>query len=357
MSSVIAPVATIDKIEPHPNADRLKLATVLGWQTVIPIDSSWKEGDICVFVPPDCLLPSKWAEHWGVTKFLAKNNRVRRINLRGEASYGFIQQIPDDMSVTIGDNLSDELGLGKYYPPPPKCNGGPNQGKGVRTHPLVQKYTNIESIRNFPFILEVGEEVVITEKIHGSNVKIGLVNGEEVASSMKVQRAKPEHEGESPDELVKANRYWGPWFAPGIKDLIYSIYESCKQPAQILLYGEVYGSGIQKGFMYGLDQDKQGFLSFDILVQGHYLGWEEFHELCTTFGVGTPTILYRGPFIDLAHIKTICDGNTSLGGDHVREGGVIRPVVERRAEKGNRVCFKYRTDRYLTGKFADSQDI
>ncbi|GLV56144.1 hypothetical protein KDH_29870 [Dictyobacter sp. S3.2.2.5] len=35
MSTLIVPVAVIEKITPHSNADALELAQVLGWQLVI----------------------------------------------------------------------------------------------------------------------------------------------------------------------------------------------------------------------------------------------------------------------------------------------------------------------------------
>jgi hypothetical protein len=36
MSTVVVTTRTIAEIKPHPNADRLELAVVGGWQTVVP---------------------------------------------------------------------------------------------------------------------------------------------------------------------------------------------------------------------------------------------------------------------------------------------------------------------------------
>ena len=46
-------------------------------------------------------------------------------------------------------------------------------------------YTEIENIRNFPDVLQPGEEVVITEKLHGKNCRLGLIRvpGEAVTPS------------------------------------------------------------------------------------------------------------------------------------------------------------------------------
>ena len=36
-------------------------------------------------------------------------------------------------------------------------------------------YTEVENVRNFPDVLKPGEEVMITEKLHGKNCRLGLV--------------------------------------------------------------------------------------------------------------------------------------------------------------------------------------
>ncbi len=70
MSSVIANVVEIEEVQPHPNADRLFLARVKGWQAVIRKreDGSpeFAPGERVVFIPPDSTLPREMAERLGV---------------------------------------------------------------------------------------------------------------------------------------------------------------------------------------------------------------------------------------------------------------------------------------------------
>ena len=62
MSSLIAPVAQIEQIEPHPNADRLELATVLGWQMIIP-KGQYQVGSKIVYIPIDTIVPQELSDN------------------------------------------------------------------------------------------------------------------------------------------------------------------------------------------------------------------------------------------------------------------------------------------------------
>ena len=70
MSSVIANVVEIETVLPHPNADRLFLARIKGWQAVIrKLEDGSPEfapGERVVFIPPDSTLPREMAERIGV---------------------------------------------------------------------------------------------------------------------------------------------------------------------------------------------------------------------------------------------------------------------------------------------------
>ena len=62
MSKLIVEVCRVGAVEPHPNADRLAICTVKGWKTIIKYDpetktAQFKEGDLCVYFPPDSVLP------------------------------------------------------------------------------------------------------------------------------------------------------------------------------------------------------------------------------------------------------------------------------------------------------------
>ena len=111
MSSLIVEVSRVDRVDPHPNADRMCVCTVKGWRVCAGRDpeagrNQFEPGDLCVYVPPDAVLPPALAERLGVTKYLGSlplgpdgnrlpGGRVRVARLRGEPSYGLILK-PDD---------------------------------------------------------------------------------------------------------------------------------------------------------------------------------------------------------------------------------------------------------------------
>src|SRR2546426_5551608 len=107
MSSVIVEVVRIEAIRPHTNADKLFLAQIKGWQTVIrKLDNGAPEfqaGDCVVYIPPDSTLPRELAVRLGVESYLSEKINlagerelvVRRGGLRGEPYFGVVDR-PED---------------------------------------------------------------------------------------------------------------------------------------------------------------------------------------------------------------------------------------------------------------------
>jgi hypothetical protein len=124
---------------------------------------------------------------------------------------------------------------------------------------------------------------------------------------------------------------------------------------QAILYGEVYGQGIQ-AYTYGAK--RLNFRAFDLMLDGIYVNYPIFKSWCEKHQVEQVPLIYEGAFsLDL--IKEFSDGNSLIGGTHGREGVVIKPIVERSDPKSGRVILKYIGDRYLFGKVAeqDTTDV
>jgi RNA ligase (TIGR02306 family) len=341
MSSVIVEVVEIEEIRPHPNADRLFLAQIRGWQTVIRKleDGSpeFRKGERVVYIPPDSTLPRDLATRLGVVNYLSekvnaagdKELVVRRVRLRGEPSYGFTIR-PDDANWPVGTDVKEHYGVGKFMPPV-KFDAGDTE----RAHPLFERYTDIENLRNFPAVIAEGEEVVITEKIHGTNTRIGAIEGVLLAGSHGLQRKRPE-----PDKLA-TSLYWFPSTLTTVMSLLNSLKDRRKQ---VILYGEVYGSRVQK-LHYG-KKAGLGFAAFDLLVDGRYVDHDEFKGLCDQHGVETVPVLGRGPY-SLELVRSLSRGRTTLPDTHIREGVVVKPTKERFDPVIGRVILKYLSDDYL----------
>lgn len=91
MSTFKVEVVRIDEVRPHPNADRLSLARVRGFQVVTERDL-YTEGDFAVYLPEQAVLPPLLLRALGVEDKLAgkEKNRVKTIRLRGELSQGML---------------------------------------------------------------------------------------------------------------------------------------------------------------------------------------------------------------------------------------------------------------------------
>ena len=326
-SSLVVPVTTIDAIAPHPGADRLEIARVLGWQVVVP-KGRHRAGDKVVYFPPDAIVPQEHSDRFGVTQYLQKG-RVKCARLRGEPSFGFLVA-PDDPQVPVGANLASHYGVTKYEPPV-----RPTAGDAEADDPMFPRYTDIENFRNFPDALVPGETVVLTEKVHGTNCRVGIIDGERMAGSMGVRRKAP------PPEELRRSTYWMPFSSNAVTSLL---EDFAARHRQVVLFGEVFGRGIQS-FHYGF-RSELGFAAFDLLVDGSYLDWPDLKEVLAKFAVPAVPVLFEGP-LDVEVVKLHSAGKTTFGDEHIREGLVIRPLRERTDPRFGRVVLKYLGDAWL----------
>ncbi len=166
------------KLTSHPNADTLSLVMVGDFQCAVRTED-WKDGDLAVYIPPDSIVPE--------TKdfeFLGKHRRIKARKLRGEWSVGLLIPAPD--GVKIGDDCMEQLGI-VHYEPQVSGNfktGGDNvslpKPKETSKSGLFTPVYDVLNFRKYSKLFSHGEEVIVTEKIHGcvnSHARISLPNG------------------------------------------------------------------------------------------------------------------------------------------------------------------------------------
>jgi RNA ligase (TIGR02306 family) len=350
MSTIKVEVTRINDVRPHSNADALELATVGGWQMCVK-KGVYHNGDPIVYFEQGTVLPREVADRLGVTQYLSEKldingDRVlviHRVKLRGEPSFGLV--IEPEPGMTVGQDVADFYGAAKFFPPVRT-----QAGDSVANDPRFPAYTDIENMRSYPDVIAEGEEVVATEKLHGTNDRVGfvtnVVSGQRemvlMAGSRTLRRKEPVDA-----EAMRSNTYWFPLTLPPVQNLLNALFVEGHN--QAVLYGEVFGSGIQS-YTYG--QKTLAFRAFDLLIDGKFLDYDDFVARCTHYGIETVPLVYRGGFA-LATIKALSDGDSLIGGKHGREGVVVKPVRERQDVKIGRVILKYIGDGYLFGKAAE----
>ena len=338
MSTVQITITTIDSISDHSNADALELAQIGGWQCVVP-KGEYQKGDKIVYFPPDTLLPTKWTDHFGVTKYCPPSNgmqRIHRTRLRGEPSFGLVVKPEKDWPV---DTDVTEYYEAEKYEPPVKVSLG---GNAAPEDPTVPKYTDIENLRKYTRVFTYGEEVIATEKIHGTNVRIAKVNGVRKAGSRKHMRGEPENYNSSP--------YWFPWSIPEIKAMLDGLSE---EHNEVVVYGETFGriQSLRYNCPNGMD-----FRVFDIMINGKWVDYDNCVAICEKYGVKMVPLIARTPY-SLEAIAKLSEGQTKVNdAEHFREGVVVKPVHERIDPKIGRVILKYISDTYLMSKHGMKHD-
>ena len=331
MSEFFVEAVSIGKIGKHPNADSLSITQVRGRYPVIIKTGAFQPGDTAIHIPPDALVPVDRPE-FAFLADKAKNGlyRVKFSKLRGVPSYGFLVPVPAGESVVVGQDVREMLGVTKYDPGPCYQLGSAIAGEhlSIPQEGVVPHY-DIEGLRKYEGLLAAGEDVVATEKIHGSNARFVYLDGALYCGSRT---------------RFRKNSVWNRMAEK------YSLEAVLSRHPGLVLYGEVYGSGIQD-LAYGL-KDEQRAVFFDVYDarRGVWFNTAQFEEFCANHGLPTVPVLYRGPF-DLERMYELAEGTTVLGGGcHVREGVVIKPVEERWDQQIGRVFVKLVGEGYLLRK-------
>ena len=324
MSAFSVPVVRLGPVTRHPNADTLSLTEVRGCPVVLRT-GSFAEGDLAVYVPVDAVIDTTVP----ALAFLAVEGktsvRIRAKRLRGTFSMGLLVAPPD--GAAEGDDLAEQLRVCKYEEPEPVSMAG-EQAKAPAL--LVPTY-ELEAWRHYgPTLFDAGEEVVVTEKLHGTNGRFVVdAEGRLHVGSHRTWK------------LVDGTTVWARVAEQ------YGLREKLGRHPGLVFFGEVYGSGVQD-MTYGHTGGKLSLAFFDVFDSrtGDYLSHGAAETLLDDLTLPTVPVLYRGP-LDVALLSRLAEEDSVHGG--IREGVVVRPVVER-VSMAVRCTLKVVSERYLLRK-------
>lgn len=315
------------KLELHPNADSLSLVKIGDFQCAVRTED-WKDGDLAVFIPPDSVVPDTKE-----FEFLGKHRRIKARKLRGEWSVGLL--IPASDGAKVGDDCMEQLGIVHYEPPITITGNFSTGGENVKPPRVSERSTgglftpvyDVLNFRKYSSRFEAGEEVIVTEKIHGANARFVCIDDVIFCGSRKFWKK------EDPNNLwwkvFNQQTALGAWL---------------RHNQNLVVYGEVFGQ--VQSLKYGALNGQIFFAAFDILRGGQWLDFDEAHKI----GAPLPWVplVYRGPF-NKEKILAFAEGDSIWpSAQNTREGVVVKPIHERTDSHIGRVQLKIVGNRYLS---------
>lgn len=248
----LASVQIVEAVDPHPNADRLELITVLGWQ-VCEVKGALKVGDRVVYCEIDSLLPTNavWLPEAIKDRVSNKGDEwyhVKTIKLRGEISQGLIlpltlalqavlygSQIYDGV---IGEDVTRELGIRKYETSQESLSrigiaGAVSGQQKFPTH-LVDK-TDETRVQSAPKLFHqlLGQPYYATVKMDGTSVTFVRSDVGLLVCSRNLIQPKPDNERECKYHAMAAK---------------YNLDDILSAYPHLAVQGEICGPNIQKNW-------------------------------------------------------------------------------------------------------------
>jgi RNA ligase (TIGR02306 family) len=374
MSKFDVKVREIAAIEVHPNAEKLELAVIEDYRAVVK-KGEFKAGDLVVYLPEAAVLPefvlrtlNLWNKATGMGMCAGETgDRIKVLTLRGFMSQGIpypLSYLPDHplgsgwylqdaesglWPVQKGDDVAGLLCVTKHIPEVPADLVG--EVMPVGRH-LIPDF-DIEDLKKYPRMLQDGEMVAITEKLHGIMTgAILLPESDAIAGQRFFVFSKGlGYEGLAfvDDEANKGNVYLQMAHRYKLKDKLELLAQRLGVfDVPVFLVGETFGIGVQD---LGYDT-KPDYRSFAIGTgyRGRevYQAYEAALEHAKALGLTWVPELYRGPY-SVAIVNQVISGKETLTGkeSNIREGGVIEPLIPRQAPEIGRVILKAISPAYL----------
>jgi RNA ligase (TIGR02306 family) len=364
MSEFHVNVVRLTNVVKHPQADSLYIARIHGGYPVIfkgkEFGGSFSEGDLAVYIPVDSMVPAtkEWA--WlsppveqllpGGEKVMVapevpreKDRRVRAKRLRGVFSMGMLGVPPE--GTVEGQDVAELMGVTKYEEPEEVISASRTDGFQVPQPRLkmMPSVYDIEGFRRYPNAFKLGEEYVVTEKLHGQNARF-VHDGEKL------------HVGSRTRWLTTEQRHT--WSDVATR---YELERKLAECPGVVFFGETYGNNgdMPYGVSRGVTGDELRFFDAWDSNEGRFIDHDRFVAICKTLGLMMVPELARGTWQagDFERLAPIAEGKTTLPGGHVREGFVIKPLTERCVERddgfvGGRLILKLHGEGFLTRKGA-----
>lgn len=344
-------VAKINEVKAIPGADNIEQAIIGGWSCIVK-KGSHKADELVVVATTDAIIPMDLSEKLGVTSYLRKRGRVRTIKLRGVYSECLIISTHKIVLPIEGQDMMNYYKVFKYEPPVKQVQLASGRKIKWRDNQNFHIYYKFPNLKNVPGMFTEEDTVEITRKIHGTNARYGIVKKTKLSiwDRLKISLArkiKPEWKWAEYEFVVgshncekgsDSNGFYetNVWYEMADK---YKIKERLWEWVKlsqvndigdgIVLYGEIYGVGIQKGYDYGLKEIK--FAGFDIKLNGEYLSTFQSESIINWLELSYVPVLYRGRWYQ--EIQDSFVFNNFIEGTKVPEEGIVIKITTGERQK------------------------
>lgn len=365
MSTFEVKIVKLDGIEPIPGADRIELAVIGEYRSVVQ-KGTVKAGDYVIYIPESAVVPDYLLKRMGLVGKLAgaQRNRVKAILIQNRLSQGlvypvhtvfggsedgpFVVPVADGSSLEFpGVNIADVMGIVKYAPVIPASMSGEIYYAGRD----VTYSFDIENIKKYPKAFVEGEDVVFTEKLHGTYCQlicipeIATVNYPDIGNRFHLRVDVPEGTmyfaiaskgradqgmcfhwtSDQPNVYIRAVQ---PYIKKIASNLLANSYMN-KVP--VVIMGEVFGAGIQD-LTYGMVNTFE-FRMFDVRIgyrtNGVFVNIRQLENFSKLVGVPLVPIVYQGPYSKEVVQQYTDNVQSQFDPNQMSEGIVIFPTEER----------------------------
>jgi hypothetical protein len=234
-----------------------------------------------------------------------------------------------DYDLKAGSDCMGFLGITKYEPPVKQIQLASGRKIKYRDNQNFHVYYKFPNLKNVSGRFTEDDYVQITRKIHGTNARFGIVRKSSLSFLDKVKKwfgladkwidyeyvyGSHNVEKGSDSQGFYSTDVWRTIAEKyNIKERLWRLVKSMRVEevgSGVVLYGEIYGAGIQKNYEYGLSDTQ--FAGFDFTINGDYSNTE------------TSEIVIQD-LLELPHVELLYEGMWS---QEVQDSFVFKNFIE-----------------------------
>lgn len=317
----LASIQRIWNIEEIEGADKIELASVLGWKCVVN-KGQFKNKDLAVYFEVDSFLPIREefeflrSSSYRNSQILGEGFKLRTMKFKGQISQGLLLPInlfkEIDKNVELGEDVTELLNVRKWEIEERVTTGGTIKG----LLPSDIPHTDETRVQTEPALIEEFRNIqyYISSKMDGSSHSIGIDS-----DGVHVTGHNYEYkDDDSNDFFVYAKKN-------GYIDRIVEFYKN-NNLNLLTIQGEFCGPGIQANPIKLL---KPEWYVFTIRENGCRVGLNRMIEICNELNIETVPIEEIGynlpsKYPDVKALLERAEGKYTTGAP--KEGIVVRPT-------------------------------